>query len=60
MTNKDYVFYAISFLSLALLVLSPFLIESVYASDAPITSAISTWLAYAESFVNFKVYPAAF
>ncbi|MBT8145781.1 MAG: hypothetical protein KJN90_02960 [Gammaproteobacteria bacterium] len=59
MKNKDYVFYATFILSLALLVMSPVIIENVYAQDAPITSLLSTWLAYAESFVNFKVYAVA-
>lgn len=59
MNNKDYAFYAIFVLSLALLVMSPAIIESVYGQDAPITSLLSTWLAYAESFVISNVYAAA-
>ena len=58
MNNKDSVFYIVSILSLALLVLSPIIIDNIYAQDAPITSVFNTWLAYGENFVNAMVYPA--
>ena len=60
MKSKDYVFYTVSVLSLALLVLSPILIDIVYAQNAPITSVLQTWLQYAENFVNLKVYATVY
>lgn len=60
MKSKDYVFYVVSIFSLALLILSPIIIDGVYGQDAPINDVFNTWLAYGENFVNAMVYPAGY
>ena len=56
MKNKDFVFYTVSILSFALLVLSPIIVDRVFAQDTPISSILNTWLVYGENFVNARVF----
>ncbi|MEZ5490460.1 MAG: hypothetical protein R3F50_09100 [Gammaproteobacteria bacterium] len=56
MKNKDSVVYIVFILSFALFVLSPAIIDNVFAQDAPVTSVFNTWLVYGENFVNSMVF----
>lgn len=60
MKSKDYVFYIVSILALALIVLSPVAIDIVFAPDAPITNVLNTWLENGENFVNSMEYAAGY
>ena len=60
MKYKDSVFLLVTFLAFALVVLSPFVIDTVLAPETPLANVLSTWLAYGENFVASMVYGGAY
>lgn len=52
MKSKDYVVYVVFTLVFALLLLTPTIIDSVFAQDALLTNILESWLVHGENFVN--------
>ena len=55
MKSKDYVVYVVLTLVFALLLLTPTIIDSVFAQDALLTNILEAWLVHGENFVNSVV-----
>ncbi len=55
MKSKDYVVYVVLTLVFALLLLTPTIIDSVFAQDALLTNILESWLVHGENFVNSVV-----
>ena len=60
MKGRDYKVYTLSLLTFALLVLSPLIIDAVFAPGMPVTEILGAWLAHGERFVNSMVYAAGY